>query len=143
MDGRMKTCLFTPLIATLTIALQGCSPASTPAGVERKILLQTSTSWDNTPYIRYPDSAPELSLLKLKIPANTALDWHTHPIPNAAYILAGELTIESKDNGQIQHFKQGDALAEMVNITHRGITGDKPVELIVFYAGSQGIPLSE
>lgn len=139
----MKTCLFTPLIATLTIALQGCSPASTPADVERKILLQTSTSWDNTPYIRYPDSAPELSLLKLKIPANTALDWHTHPIPNAAYILAGELTIESKDNGQIQHFKQGDALAEMVNIKHRGITGDKPVELIVFYAGSQGIPLSE
>ena len=143
MDGRMKTCLLTPLIATLTTALLGCSPASPPAGIERKILLQTSTSWDSTPYIRYPDAAPELSMLKLKIPANTELDWHTHPIPNAAYILAGELTVESRDNGKIQHFKQGDALAEMVNITHRGKTGNKPVELIVFYAGSQGIPLSE
>jgi len=139
----MKTCLLVPLLITLTTALPGCSPASSTTGVERKILLQTSSSWDGTPYIRYPESAPELSLLKLKIPANTELDWHTHPIPNAAYILEGELTVESKDHGKIQRFKQGDALAEMVNITHRGKTGNKPVELIVFYAGSQGIPLSE
>jgi hypothetical protein len=31
----------------------------------------------------------------------------------------------------------------MVNTVHRGKTGDNPVELIVFYAGSQGIALSE
>jgi quercetin dioxygenase-like cupin family protein len=127
----------------LTTALLGCSPSSQPAGIERKILLQSSASWDNTPFISYPAAAPELTLLKLKIPANTELDWHIHPIPNAAYILAGELTVEGKDNGLTQHFKQGEALAEMVNTTHRGKTGDKPVELIVFYAGSQGIPLSE
>lgn len=139
----MKTRLLTPLLATLTTALLGCSPVSQPTGIERKILLQSSTSWDNTHYIRYPSATPELTLLKLKIPANTELDWHTHPIPNAAYILAGELTIEGKDNGLIHHFKQGEAVAEMVNIKHRGKTGDKPVELIVFYAGSQGIPLSE
>ena len=143
----MKTCPLTPLLAALAAlamtALQGCDSASPTMKVERKILLQTSTSWDSTPYDRYPDSAPELSLLKLKIPANTELDWHNHAIPNAAYILAGELTVESRDSGEIRRFKQGEALAEMVNITHRGKTGDKPVELIVFYAGSQGIPLSE
>ncbi|MHC8316657.1 cupin domain-containing protein [Pseudomonas sp. LB3P31] len=141
----MKTCLIAHLlIATMAVVtLPGCSPASAPAGIERKVLLQSSTSWDSTPYLRYPDAAPELSLLKLKIPANTELNWHTHPIPNAAYILSGELTVESRDNGQIRLFKQGEALAEMVDVTHRGKTGDKPVELIVFYAGSQGIPLSE
>lgn len=140
----MKIYMLTILLATLAAgALSGCNPAAPTAAIERKVLLQSSASWDNTPYIAYPNTAPELSLLKLKIPANTALDWHTHPIPNAAYILAGELTVESKDSGQVRRFKQGDAVAEMVNITHRGKTGDKPVELIVFYAGSQGIPLSE
>ena len=140
----MKIYMLTTLLGTLAAgALSGCNPATPTAVIERKVLLQSSASWDNTPYIAYPNTAPELSLLKLKIPANTALDWHTHPIPNAAYILAGELIVESKDSGQVRHFKQGDAVAEMVNITHRGKTGDKPVELIVFYAGSQGIPLSE
>jgi Uncharacterized conserved protein, contains double-stranded beta-helix domain len=140
----MKIYMLTTLLGTLAAgALSGCNPATPAAAIERIVLLQSSASWDDTPYIAYPKTAPELSLLKLKIPANTALDWHTHPIPNAAYILAGELTVESKDSGQVRRFKQGDAVAEMVNITHRGKTGDKPVELIVFYAGSQGIPLSE
>lgn len=125
------------------LALQGCTHLAAPTEVERDLLLQTRTSWDGTPYIHYPDAAPELSLLKLRIPANTALSWHTHPIPNAAYILAGELLIESRDTGQTQRFKQGQAVAEMVNISHRGKTGDEPVELIVFYAGGQDIPLSE
>jgi len=31
----------------------------------------------------------------------------------------------------------------MVGELHRGITGDKPVELIVFYAGTKGMPLSQ
>jgi len=140
----MKIYMLTTLLGTLAAgALSGCNTAAPTAAIERNVLLQSSASWDDTPYIAYPKTAPELSLLKLKIPANTVLDWHTHPIPNAAYILAGELTVESKDSGQVRRFKQGDAVAEMVNITHRGKTGDKPVELIVFYAGSQGIPLSE
>lgn len=131
------------LLALLPLTLQACTTPSAPTGIERSMLLQSSTSWDGTRYVHYPDTAPELSLLKLKIPANTELQWHTHPIPNAAYILAGELTIESRDSGQTRRYKQGEALAEMVNITHRGKTGDEPVELIVFYAGSEGIPLSE
>jgi quercetin dioxygenase-like cupin family protein len=141
----MKTLALARLLVTLLalFPLSGCSQESSPSAIEREVLLQSSTSWDGTSYTRYPDAAPELSLLKLRIPANTELNWHKHPIPNAAYILSGELTVESRESGQVRSFKQGEALAEMVDITHRGKTGDKPVELIVFYAGSQGIPLSE
>ncbi|WP_434559168.1 cupin domain-containing protein [Pseudomonas sp. Z5-35] len=114
-----------------------------PPAIERDVLLQSSESWDGTPYASYPTSPPELTLLKLKIPANTQLPWHTHPIPNAAYILSGELTVESRDGRHERSLKAGDVLAEMVDISHRGRTGDGPVELIVFYAGSQGIPLSQ
>jgi len=140
----MKRSMLPPLLATLiTVALQGCSNSTPTAAIERKVLLQSSTSWDSTPYTHYPYAEPQLSVLKLKIPANTQLPWHRHAMPNAAYVLSGELTIESKESGQVRRVKQGEAVAEMVNITHRGVTGEEPVELIVFYAGSEGIPLSE
>jgi quercetin dioxygenase-like cupin family protein len=143
-DGNMKPSMLTPLFtALIALALQGCSNSASTAAIERKVLLQSSASWDSTPYTHYPYAEPQLSVLKLKIPANTQLPWHRHAMPNAAYVLSGELTIESKESGQVRRVKQGEAVAEMVNITHRGVTGEEPVELIVFYAGSEGIPLSE
>jgi hypothetical protein len=33
-------------------------------------------------------------------------------------------------------------LAETLETTHRGFTTDEPVELIVFYAGQSGLPLT-
>jgi quercetin dioxygenase-like cupin family protein len=143
-EGSMKTySLRTILVVLGALTLQGCSTTAEPTKIEREILLKSSQSWDNSPYMRYLDATPELTVLKLKIPANTQLPWHIHPIPNAGYALSGELIIESRDNGQTTRVKQGEAVAEMVDIAHRGVTGDEPVELIVFYAGSEGIPLSE
>lgn len=133
----------TLLIAVAGLITLGCSNTDKKNGIEKEVLLQSSSSWDGTPYASYPQGSPELTLLKLKIPANTELKWHTHPIPNAAYILTGELTVEARDSGQTRVLKQGQTLAEMVDTVHRGKTGDNPVELIVFYAGSQGIALSE
>ena len=36
----------------------------------------------------------------------------------------------------------GQAVAETVQATHRGFATDEPVELIVFYAGQVGLPLT-
>ncbi|MDR6916644.1 quercetin dioxygenase-like cupin family protein [Pseudomonas sp. 3296] len=135
--------LKTSVVALFALALQSCTTTTTPTQIEREVLLKSSRSWDDTPYVRYPGAAPELTVLRLKIPANTQLPWHTHAMPNTGYVLSGELMIENKDNGQTRRVKQGEAVAEMVDIAHRGVTGDEPVELIVFYAGSEGIPLSE
>jgi hypothetical protein len=63
-------------------------------------------------------------------------------MPNAAYIISGELTLEKKD-GTAKHFVAGQALTELVDRTHRGLTGDAPAVVIVFYAGAAGLPLSE
>lgn len=122
----------------------GCSSqAKDPAQIEKEVLLQSVASWDGTPYKAYPSGPPELTLLRLKIPANTQLGWHTHPIPNAAYIVSGELIVETRTGGLTRTLTQGQTLAEMVGTVHRGRTGSKPVELLVFYAGSAGIPLSQ
>ena len=64
-------------------------------------------------------------------------------MPNAAYIVTGELTIERKKDGKKRHFTAGQALPETVGRLHRGISGNEPVVLIVFYAGSRGAPLTQ
>jgi hypothetical protein len=56
---------------------------------------------------------------------------------------AGELTVIREDNSQTATRKQGEVLPELVNVRHRGFTGDSPVELIVFYAGTAGMPTAE
>jgi quercetin dioxygenase-like cupin family protein len=61
---------------------------------------------------------------------------------SAAYLLAGNLTLEKRDSGQQHTFHAGEAITETVGITHRGRTADQSATLIVFYAGSPGLPLS-
>lgn len=139
-----RLCALKCLIAAVACStLIACSANASKPEIEKEVLLRSKTSWDGTPYVTYPEGQPELTIIKLKIPPNTVLPWHTHPMPNAAYVVSGELTVETKESGKKMHLKAGQTLPEMVNIVHRGNTGDSPVELIVFYAGSEGIPLSE
>ena len=132
------------IAATACLSALGCSSQlkDTPQ-IDREVLLQSSQSWDAAPYSAYPSGTPELTLLRLKIPANTQLPWHSHPMPNAAYIVSGELIVETREGGLKRTLKQGQTLAEMVGTVHRGTTGDTPVELLVFYAGKQGLALSQ
>jgi hypothetical protein len=64
-------------------------------------------------------------------------------MPNAAYIVSGEITIEQRGGNKKRHFVAGEVVPETVNTLHRGITGEQPVVLIVFYAGVKGMPLVE
>jgi quercetin dioxygenase-like cupin family protein len=129
------------LFAALTLG-PAVAQHSESSRVAVETLIQTTSSWDGVPYQHYPAGAPELSVLKISIPAHTALNWHTHPMPNAAYVLSGELTVE-KRGGPSKRFTAGQVVAEMVGSTHRGVTGSEPAVLIVFYPGTPGMPLSE
>ncbi|SIR25306.1 cupin domain-containing protein [Chryseobacterium sp. RU33C] len=111
--------------------------------IESVTLLKTTQSWDGTLYPAYPATQPEISVLKIAVPPNKALDWHKHPVINAAYVEKGEIQVERKEDGKTQWIRKGQVLPEMVNIAHRGKTGDKGVTLIVFYSGTSDTPLSE
>ena len=63
-------------------------------------------------------------------------------MPNAAYVVSGELKVEKQD-GQVAHFSKGQVIPETVGVWHRGVTGDQAAELLVFYAGAPSLPLSE
>lgn len=113
------------------------------AALQVETLLQTSSSWDGEPYKPYLTGQPELSILKIIIPPHRKLEWHSHPIPSAAYIVAGELTLERKKDGKKQQFTAGQSFSETIDTLHRGLTGDEPVVLTVFYAGISDTPLTE
>ena len=132
-------------VALLAASLLPCSMAvadDQPA-VQAETLMRSTSSWDGVPYKAYPGGQPELSVVKVTIPPHTQMKWHTHPIPNAAYVLSGELTVEKKDGGEKRILTAGQVLPETVDTLHRGVAGDQPVVLIVFYAGAKGIPLSQ
>ena len=116
--------------------------AATVASAGRTVLLQADHSWNGTPYTHYPTGRPQLTMLKLTLAPHTALPWHTHPFPNAAYVLSGTLTIHDKQSGKTKVVHQGEAFAETVDDVHRGETGDEPVVLLVTYAGTPGVPTS-
>lgn len=126
------------LRVAMTVLL--CATTAFAAEVRKEKLLETTKAWDGTAY-QYPKGQAELSVLRITIPAHTRMAWHEHPVPNAAYIVSGELTVERKD-GKSLHLKAGDVLPELVNVVHRGEAGDSDVVLIVFYAGAVGVPLS-
>jgi quercetin dioxygenase-like cupin family protein len=131
------------IIAALFSSLvRGVAPAETPAvPIQVETLVQSTSSWDRTAYEKYPDGKPELTVLKITIAPHTTMKWHSHPLPNAGYILSGTLTIERKD-GVKEHFVAGQAVTETVDSVHRGISGAEPTVLIVFYPGVPGLPLS-
>jgi quercetin dioxygenase-like cupin family protein len=105
-------------------------------------ILQTTKSWDGSSYTSYPTGKPQVTVLRITIPPNTALHWHHHPVISVGYIVSGHLTIEKKASGERRTLHAGEALAETVQTTHRGFTTDEPVELIVFYAGQIGLPIT-
>lgn len=112
------------------------------SGVMKETLLHTTTAWDGAQYTAYPAGAPELTVLKITIPAHGVLPWHKHPMPTAGYIVSGEITVEEK-NGTKRHFTAGQVIPETVDTLHRGVVGDAPAVFIVFYPGVMGLPLSQ
>jgi quercetin dioxygenase-like cupin family protein len=106
-------------------------------------VMRSSQAWNGERIECYPAGQPELTVMRLSLPANTSLPWHTHPMPNAAFVLSGTLIVEDKQSGEQQTFHAGQALNETVNSAHRGFTLDQPAELVITYAGVKGQELTE
>jgi quercetin dioxygenase-like cupin family protein len=137
--GTLEVMSAAVLLAFSPLCFAAADHVSSPIQVET--LIQSTSSWDGTPYKAYPAGQPQVTVLKITIAPYTTMKWHSHPMPNAGYILSGELTIEKKD-GTKKHFSAGQAVSETVDSIHRGITGAGPLVVIVFYPGTPGLPIS-
>jgi quercetin dioxygenase-like cupin family protein len=105
-------------------------------GISTETLAKSTTAWDQTGYTAYPPGVPEPTLVRITIAPNTRLDWHIHPMPAIGYVASGQLTVERADNGAQRSFVAGQTVTELVDVPHRGWTGDTGAELLVFYARS-------
>ena len=105
-------------------------------------LVKSTHSWDGARLPDYLPGQPEITILRITIPAGTRLETHRHPVINAGVLLSGELTVVTMA-GKTLELKAGDPIVEVVNTMHYGINrGDIPAEIIVFYAGAPGIPIT-
>jgi quercetin dioxygenase-like cupin family protein len=110
--------------------------------IEVTTLVKTTESWNGKQLPKYPDGNPEITILKIIIPPKTKLPLHKHPNINAGILLKGELTVISEANDTL-YLKAGEPIVELVNTWHFGQNdGTEPVEIIVFYAGIQGTPIT-
>jgi len=93
--------------------------------------------------IAYPKTGDaELSAILVEIPVGAKTGWHKHTSPCVAYLMEGELQVETAD-GAKRIVKAGEAFAEVVNLAHNGQNlGSVPVRLVLFVAGEKGAPIS-
>lgn len=110
--------------------------------IETVTLIETSKSWNGKALPQYPDGKPKITILKITIPPHSRLNIHRHLVINAGVLTKGELTVVDEQNNTL-HLKAGDALVELVNSCHFGEnTGNSPAEIIVFYAGTDDLPIT-
>jgi quercetin dioxygenase-like cupin family protein len=138
------------ILAALSVILllqPGCamvriSPEANEASPVVKELVKTTQSWDGEFLPAYPQGQPEITILRISIPAGTQLDTHSHPVINAGVLISGQLTVVTTD-GKTLHLKAGDPIVEVVNTLHYGINqGKVPAEIVVFYAGVIDTPIT-
>ena len=134
--GRLVNKLIFICVAYLLLTVEVFAENSQKVAVET--LEKTSLSWDGSELTRYLEGQPEITILRITIPAGVQLPTHKHPVINAGVLVKGELTVVTKENKTL-HMKAGDTIVEVVDKWHYGKNeGDVPAEIIVFYAGVKG-----
>lgn len=134
----MKKIALLALLLCLSTFAQARDTA--PATTTIEVLAKTSQSWDGEVLPLYPAGAPEIRILRIRVPAGAELPVHSHPVINAGVLLTGELTVVT-ETGEKLHLKAGEAIVEVVEKWHQGRNdGDETAEIIVFYAGTADLP---
>jgi quercetin dioxygenase-like cupin family protein len=148
MDSMLKQTIRIIVVLSVFFLLQPggtmawSSPEVREASPVVKELVKNTKSWNGTFLPAYPQGQPEVTILRISIPAGTKLDIHTHPVINAGVLISGELTAVTTD-GRTLDLKAGDPIIEVVNTLHYGINqGKVPAEIIVFYAGIIDTPIT-
>ncbi len=144
---RTKDIRILAALCVLVCLQLGCAPVQTRPEADAKSavvqeLVKSTRSWNGERLPAYAQGQPEITMLRITIPAGTRLKNHTHPVINAGVLLSGQLTVVAAD-GQTLHLKAGDSIVEVVNTWHYGINeGTVPAEIIVFYAGVVDAPIT-
>jgi len=129
-------------VLCLTLSLSGPVWASDANGVVANVLSKSTSSWDGSTLPDYAHGKSEITILRIKVQPGAVLPMHKHLVINAGVLLSGELTVITEAGGTL-HLKEGEAIVEVVDKWHYGKNeGSLPAEIIVFYAGAVGTPIT-
>lgn len=103
-------------------------------------ILKATSSWDGGA-IAYPEGKPEITSSMLRIEQGQAPPFHCHPVPTMGYVLQGTLKVETRE-GKTVVLKAGESVVEVMRTVHRGVALGGPVDIVVFYAGAEGMPVT-
>jgi len=105
-------------------------------------VIQTDSHWNKQAIKPIHIDNPQVTILRITIPAGEKLAMHKHPVLNIGYLTKGELTVRS-ENGDVLVLKPGDPIVELVDIWHYGeSTGSEDAEIVVTYVGDKADSLS-
>ena len=132
------------LLVLIIIGFQFCIYAHSQYNSDVKVetLLKTDTTSIGQKII-YPNFPNEqVSVVKVTIPPGKSTGWHKHTFPVFAYVIQGQLKVETENGKSIQYTKDA-SFSEVVETYHNGINnGTDDVVLIAFFMGGKGMPLS-
>ena len=135
------------IFSVILLLQPGCAtvqpkPEANQPPIVVKQLVKSAKSWNGELMPAYPPGQPEITILRISIPAGARLETHSHPVINAGVLLSGQLTVVTVD-GQTLHLQAGDPIVEVVNTMHYGINqGKVPAEIVVFYAAAVDTPIT-
>ena len=105
-------------------------------------VIRTTIHWDGQAIKPIHIDHPQVTILRITIPAGEKLAMHKHPILNVGYLTKGELTVRS-EKGDVLVLRPGDPIVELVDEWHYGeSTGSEDAEIVVTYVGDQADGLS-
>ncbi|MEM1112184.1 MAG: cupin domain-containing protein [Pseudomonadota bacterium] len=122
-----------------THALIACLVLLAPF-VAAETLQQTTRSWDGGD-LAYPEGDVEITAVRLTLSDGEWLPFHCHPVPTLGYILSGSVRVQTR-SGQEAVFSAGDSVVEVMRTIHRGQGFGGGAEIVVFYAGARGLPVT-
>jgi len=132
----MKKYIQYSLLSAFVLISSGAYAANT------ETLIQTDIHWNKQAIKPIHIEHPQVSMLRITIPAGEKLPMHKHPILNIGYLTKGELTVHA-ENGEVLVLKPGDPIVELVDIWHYGeSTGSEDAEIVVTYVGDKEDSLS-
>ena len=127
-------------LALLPPALAEDGHGGSAQGVTVQTLARSDRSWNGARLPPLDAAQPEVSVLRITVPPGVKLQRHLHPVINAGVLLQGRLRVEG-DDGATLLLEPGQALIEVVNTVHRGVSlGPDPAVIVVVYVGAKGQP---
>ncbi len=119
-----------------------CSSRKKVQDITVQQIVKSQTSWNGNALPAYGEGNPEVTMLRIRIPPGASLKPHKHLCINVGLLMKGELTVKTETNDSLRIYA-GDPIVELVDTWHYGKnTGSIPAEIIVFYAGIEGQPIT-